>query len=197
MLKKLLILLVTVTIIFGAYEYYKIRVKGYPVKTYLLSNQYRLLPVLIRGRTNTHIHFSRSQKSQLYFYQIEDLHRISQLQVKLYPIKSQLNTSLNASYLGTDDKNSHIAQTLALHSQIIAELEELQLQLDLSPSEIKKRSITREIDRLIIRLQQLEISLNRYGVDYRPYSNKKNKGLFNRLINLIEKVANRSGKPLE
>ena len=196
MLKKLLILLVTVTILFGAYEYYKIRVNGYPISTYLVNNQYQLIPVQIQGITSTHLHLSRSNNNQLYFYLIDNLHLISRLQVKLYPIQSQLDTSVSASYLGSDNKNSHIAQTLALHSQIIAELEQLQQQFDLSVSEIKKRSITREIDRVIIRLQQLEISLNRYGVDYRPYTNKKDEALFNRLINLIKKVANRSSKPL-
>ena len=196
MLKKLLILLVTVTILFGAYEYYKIRVNGYPISTYLVNNQYQLIPVQIQGITSTHLHLSRSNNNQLYFYLIDNLHLISRLQVKLYPIQSQLDTSVSASYLGSDNKNSHIAQTLALHSQIIAELEQLQQQFDLSVSEIKKRSITREIDRIIIRLQQLEISLNRYGADYRPYTNKKDEALFNRLINLIKKVANRSSKPL-
>ena len=196
MLKKLLILLVTVTILFGAYEYYKIRVNGYPISTYLVNNQYQLIPVQIQGITSTHLHLSRSNNNQLYFYLIDNLHLISRLQVKLYPIQSQLDTSVSASYLGSDNKNSHIAQTLALHSQIIAELEQLQQQFDLSVSEIKKRSITREIDRKIIRLQQLEKSLNRYGVDYRPYTNKKDEALFNRLINLIKKVANRSSKPL-
>jgi hypothetical protein len=155
-----------------------------------------LIPVQIQGITSTHLHLSRSNNNQLYFYLIDNLHLISRLQVKLYPIQSQLDTSDSASYLGSDNKNSHNAQTLALHSQIIAELEQLQQQFDLSVSEIKKRSITREIDRIIIRLQQLEISLNRYGVDYRPYTNKKDKALFNRLINLIKKVANRSSKSL-
>ena len=197
MLKKLLIVLVTVSFILGAYEYYKIRVKGYPISTYLLNNQYQLIPVQIQGITSTHLHLNRSNNNQLYFYLIDNLHLISRLQVKLYPIQPQLDTSVSASYLGTDNKKSHIAQTLALHNQIIAELEELQQQLDLSTSEIKKRSITREIDRIIIRLQQLEIRLNRYGVDYRPYFNKKDEALFNRLINLIEKVANRSGEPLK
>ena len=108
MIKKLLILLVTVTIVYGAYEYYKIRVKGYPVKTYLLSNQYRLLPVIIKGRTNTHIHFSHRNKNQLYFYQIDNLHLVSRLQIKLYPLHSQLS---NISHSNRDPVISNQTQT--------------------------------------------------------------------------------------
>ena len=189
MLKKILILLVTVTISFGAYEYYKIRVRGYPVKTYLLSNQYRLLPVLIKGRTNSHLHFTRRHKSQLYFYQIKDLHLISQLQVKLYPVKTTIYNTYE------DDKIQEKIKTvddprLSQHAKVISRIEGLQRQLNLTESKIEERSIKREIDRTLIKLWKIEKDLFQSGIDFQPYNNKD--GTLKKLINLVEKIMNRT-----
>ncbi|MCH2036282.1 MAG: hypothetical protein MK120_04985 [Puniceicoccaceae bacterium] len=194
MIKKLLILLVTVTIVYGAYEYYKIRVKGYPVKTYLLSNQYRLLPVIIKGRTNTHIHFSHRNKNQLYFYQIDNLHLVSRLQIKLYPLHSQLS---NISHSNRDPVRSNQTQVLVSHEKAISRVEELKRKLNSTQSQVEERSIKREIDREMIRIWEIEKKLFQSGVDYQPYNSKIEGSLLKKLINLLEKVANRSGKTLE
>ena len=194
MIKKLLILLVTVTIVYGAYEYYKIRVKGYPVKTYLLSNQYRLLPVIIKGRTNTHIHFSHRNKNQLYFYQIDNLHLVSRLQIKLYPLHSQLS---NISHSNRDPVRSNQNQVLVSHEKAISRVEELKRKLNSTQSQVEERSIKREIDREMIRIWEIEKKLFQSGVDFQPYNSKIEGSLLKKLINLLEKVANRSGKTLE
>ena len=194
MIKKLLILLVTVTIVYGAYEYYKIRVKGYPVKTYLLSNQYRLLPVIIKGRTNTHIHFSHRNKNQLYFYQIDNLHLVSRLQIKLYPLHSQLS---NISHSNRDPVGSNQTQVLVSHEKAISKVEELKRKLNSTQSQVEERSIKREIDREMIRIWEIEKKLFQSGVDFQPYNSKIEGSLLKKLINLLEKVANRSGKTLE
>ena len=194
MIKKLLILLVTVTIVYGAYEYYKIRVKGYPVKTYLLSNQYRLLPVIIKGRTNTHIHFSHRNKNQLYFYQIDNLHLVSRLQIKLYPLHSQLS---NISHSNRDPVRSNQTQVLVSHEKAISRVEELKRKLNSTQSQVEERSIKREIDREMKRIWEIEKKLFQSGVDYQPYNSKIEGSLLKKLINLLEKVANRSGKTLE
>ena len=194
MIKKLLILLVTVTIVYGAYEYYKIRVKGYPVKTYLLSNQYRLLPVIIKGRTNTHIHFSHRNKNQLYFYQIDNLHLVSRLQIKLYPLHSQLS---NISHSNRDPVISNQTQVLVSHEKAISRVEELKRKLNSTQSQVEERSIKREIDREMIRIWEIEKKLFQSGVDFQPYNSKIEGSLLKKLINLLEKVANRSGKTLE
>ena len=194
MIKKLLILLVTVTIVYGAYEYYKIRVKGYPVKTYLLSNQYRLLPVIIKGRTNTHIHFSHRNKNQLYFYQIDNLHLVSRLQIKLYPLHSQLS---NISHSNRDPVISNQTQVLVSHEKAISRVEELKRKLNSTQSQVEERSIKREIDREMKRIWEIEKKLFQSGVDYQPYNSKIEGSLLKKLINLLEKVANRSGKTLE
>ena len=169
MIKKLLILLVTVTIVYGAYEYYKIRVKGYPVKTYLLSNQYRLLPVIIKGRTNTHIHFSHRNKNQLYFYQIDNLHLVSRLQIKLYPLHSQLS---NISHSNRDPVRSNQTQVLVSHEKAISRVEELKRKLNSTQSQVEERSIKREIDREMKRIWEIEKKLFQSGVDYQPYNSK-------------------------
>ena len=194
MIKKLLILLITVTIVYGAYEYYKIRVKGYPVKTYLLSNQYRLLPVIIKGRTNTHIHFSHRNKNQLYFYQIDNLHLVSRLQIKLYPLHSQLS---NISHSNRDPVRSNQTQVLVSHEKAISRVEELKRKLNSTQSQVEERSIKREIDREMKRIWEIEKKLFQSGVDYQPYNSKIEGSLLKKLINLLEKVANRSGKTLE
>ena len=194
MIKKLLILLVTVTIVYGAYEYYKIRVKGYPVKTYLLSNQYRLLPVIIKGRTNTHIHFSHRNKNQLYFYQIDNLHLVSRLQIKLYPLHSQLS---NISHSNRDPVISNQTQVLVSHEKAISRVEGLKRKLNSTQSQVEERSIKREIDREMKRIWEIEKKLFQSGVDYQPYNSKIEGSLLKKLINLLEKVANRSGKTLE
>ena len=194
MIKKLLILLITVTIVYGAYEYYKIRVKGYPVKTYLLSNQYRLLPVIIKGRTNTHIHFSHRNKNQLYFYQIDNLHLVSRLQIKLYPLHSQLS---NISHSNRDPVRSNQNQVLVSHEKAISRVEELKRKLNSTQSQVEERSIKREIDREMKRIWEIEKKLFQSGVDYQPYNSKIEGSLLKKLINLLEKVANRSGKTLE
>ena len=193
MIKKLLILLITVTIVYGAYEYYKIRVKGYPVKTYLLSNQYRLLPVIIKGRTNTHIHFSHRNKNQLYFYQIDNLHLVSRLQIKLYPLHSQLS---NISHSNRDPVRSNQTQVLVSHEKAISKVEELKRKLNSTQSQVEERSIKREIDREMKRIWEIEKKLFQSGVDYQPYNSKIEGSLLKKLINLHEKVANRSGKTL-
>ena len=190
MFKKLLILLVIATIALGAYEYYKIRVKGYPVKTYLLSNQNRLLPVLIKGRTNSHLHFTRRHKSKLYFYQIEDLHRISQLQVKLYPIKTTINSTDEDDKIGVKIRPGD-AQKLAQHAKVVARIEGLQRQLNLTESKIEERSIKREIDRTLMKLWKIEKDLFQSGIDFQPYNNKKD-GTLKKLINLVEKIKDRT-----
>ena len=194
MIKKLLILLITVTIVYGAYEYYKIRVKGYPVKTYLLSNQYRLLPVIIKGRTNTHIHFSHRNKNQLYFYQIDNLHLVSRLQIKLYPLHSQLS---NISHSNRDPVRSNQTQVLVSHEKAISRVEELKRKLNSTQSQVEERSIKREIDREMKRIWEIEKKLFQSGVDYQPYNSKIEGSLLKKLINLLEKIANRSGKTLE
>ena len=188
MVKKLLILLVTVPIIFGAYEYYKIRANGYPINTYLLNNKYRLIAVKIQGVTSTHLQLYHRNNDQLYFVPIDNLHLVSRLQVKLYPLHSYITED----HTGDGLPIGHIRLTLAKHGQTISQLEELRKQRELSQSDIKKRSITREIDRILIRIQGLEKTLDSYKVDYQPYSNKKNRTILKRLINLVEKIANRA-----
>ncbi|MEC7486826.1 MAG: hypothetical protein VYE55_00810 [Verrucomicrobiota bacterium] len=188
MVKRLLILLVTAPIIFGAYEYYKIRANGYPTKTYLLNNKYRLKPVNIQGVTSTHLQLNHRNNDQLYFVPIDDLHLVSRLQVKLYP----LNSYIIEDHTGHGLPIEHVRLTLAKHGQIISQLEELREQRELSQSDIKKRSIMREMNRMLIQLKGLEKTLDRHEVDYQRYSNKKNRTILKRLVNLVEKIANRA-----
>ena len=188
MVKKLLILLITAPIIFGAYEYYKIRANGYPTNTYLLNNKYRLMPVNIQGVTSTHLQLNHRNDDELYFVPIDNLHLASRLQVKLYP----LHSCIIEDHAGHGLPIGHVRLTLAKHGQIISQLEELREQHELSQSDIKKRSITREIDRMLIQLQGLEKTLDHHKVDYQPYRNKKNRTILKRLINLVEKIANRA-----
>ena len=112
-----------------------------------------MLPVIIKGRTNTHIHFSHRNKNQLYFYQIDNLHLVSRLQIKLYPLHSQLS---NISHSNRDPVRSNQTQVLVSHQKAISRVEELKRKLNSTQSQVEERSIKREIDREMIRIWEIE-----------------------------------------
>jgi|GEM_PF-1376186 len=191
LLKKLLIIVVLVTTVFAAYEYIAVRVKGYPREMHLMDQQYRIIPIHLEKRTATHLHITRSDTQSFHIYKIEDLHPMSQWQIHLYPITSNLIEA-------EERVDSHHANTLAARDRLIEANKKLQVEIMAAESDILSRSLGREVERNLEKIRKLETSLKNYDVDYKPYKHVENtEGLLERILGLLDRIADRDDPSAE
>ena len=180
-----------VTAAFAAYEYIVVRVKGYPREMHLMDRQYRIIPIHLEKRTATHLHITRRDTQRFYIYKIEDLHPMSQWQIRLYPTTSKLMEP-------KERDNSHHVNTLAARDRLIEANKKLQAKIEATESDIEIRSLEREVERNLERILKLEASLRTHAVDFKPYKHVKNKGgLVERLSGLLDRIANRDDPSAE
>jgi hypothetical protein len=168
-LKKILMLLVLVTAAFAAYEYIAVRVKGYPREMHLMDQQYRIIPIHLEKRTATHLHITRRDTQRFYVYKIEDLHPMSQWQIRLYPITSSLTK-------GDTKPSTHAEQTLAARDRLIEATEKLQAKSGGSESDVSARSLEQKLAGNLQKIRNFEARLDGYDIDYKPYKHVDNTG---------------------
>ena len=191
LLKKLLIIVVLVTTVFAAYEYIAVRVKGYPREMHLMDQQYRIIPIHLEKRTATHLHITRSDTQSFHIYKIEDLHPMSQWQIHLYPITSNLIEA-------EERVDSHHVNTLAARDRLIEDNKKLVAKIGAAESDILSRSLGREVERNLEKIRKLETSLKNYDVDYKPYKHVENtEGLLERILGLLDRIADRDDPSAE
>ncbi len=191
LLKRILILVVLVTAAFAAFEYIVVRVKGYPREMHLMDRQYRTIPIQLEKRTATHLHITRSDTQSFHIYKIEDLHPMSQWQVQLCPITSNLMEPKERA-------NSHHVNTLAARDRLIEDNKKLEAKIGVAESDIEVRSLEREVERNLEKILKLEASLKNYDVDYKPYKHvDDSEGLVERLSDLLDRIANRDDPSAE
>ena len=184
LLKRILILIVLVTVAFAAYEYIVVRVEGYPREMHLMDRQYRTIPIHLEKRTATHLHITRRDTQRFYIYKIEDLHPMSQWQIHLYPITSSLTK-------GDTKPNTHAEQTLAARDRLIEATEKLQAKIEASESDVEIRSLEQKLAGNLQKIRDLETRLDGYDIDYKPYKHVDNTGgLVERLSGLLDRIAN-------
>ena len=185
LLKRILILVVLVTVAFAAYEYIIVRVKGYPREMHLMDRQYRTIPIQLEKRTATHLHITRRDTGRFFIYKIEDLHPMSQWQVQLYPITSNLIEA-------EERVDSHHVNTLAARDRLIEANKKLEAKIGAAESDVEIRSLEREVERNLEKILKLEASLRTHVVDFEPYKHVENSGgLVERLTDFIDRIANR------
>ena len=185
LLKRLLIIVVLVTTAFAAYEYIAVRVKGYPSEMHLMDQQYRIIPIHLERRTATHLHITRRDTQRFYIYKIEDLHPMSQWQIHLYPITSNLIEA-------EERVDSHHVNTLAARDRLIEDNKKLEAKIEAAESDVEIRSLEREVERNLEKILKLETSLKTYVVDFEPYKQVENTGgLVERLTGLLDRITNR------
>ena len=184
LIKRVLTILVLVTAAFAAYEYLVVRVKGYPREMHLMDRQYRIIPIHLEKRTATHLHITRRDTQRYYIYNIEDLHPMSQWQIRLYPITSSLTK--------VDTKpNTHAEQTLAARDRLIEDIKKLQAKVEASGSDVSVRSLQQKLAGNLQKIRDLETRLDGYDIDYKPYKHVDNtRGLVERLSGLLDRIAN-------
>ena len=184
LIKRVLTILVLVTAAFAAYEYIVVRVKGYPREMHLMDRQYRIIPIHLEKRTATHLHITRRDTQRYYIYYIEDLHPMSQWQIRLYPITSSLTK--------VDTKpNTHAEQTLAARDRLIEDIKKLQAKIEASGSDVSVRSLQQKLAGNLQKIRDLETRLDGYDIDYKPYKHVDNtRGLVERLSGLLDRIAN-------
>ena len=184
LIKRVLTILVLVTAAFAAYEYIVVRVKGYPREMHLMDRQYRIIPIHLEKRTATHLHITRRDTQRYYIYNIEDLHPMSQWQIRLYPITSSLTK--------VDTKpNTHAEQTLAARDRLIEAAKKLQAKIEASESVVEIRSLEQKLAGNLQKIRDLETRLDGYDIDYKPYKHVDNtRGLVERLSGLLDRIAN-------
>ena len=184
LIKRVLTILVLVTAAFAAYEYIVVRVKGYPREMHLMDRQYRIIPIHLEKRTATHLHITRRDTQRYYIYNIEDLHPMSQWQIRLYPITSSLSK--------VDTKpNTHAEQTLAARDRLIEDIKKLQAKIEASGSDVSVRSLQQKLAGNLQKIRDLETRLDGYDIDYKPYKHVDNtRGLVERLSGLLDRIAN-------
>ena len=172
------------TAAFAAYEYIVVRVKGYPREMHLMDRQYRIIPIHLEKRTATHLHITRRDTQRYYIYNIEDLHPMSQWQIRLYPITSSLSK--------VDTKpNTHAEQTLAARDRLIEDIKKLQAKIEASGSDVSVRSLQQKLAGNLQKIRDLETRLDGYDIDYKPYKHVDNtRGLVERLSGLLDRIAN-------
>ena len=193
LLKRILILIVLVTVAFAAYEYIVVRVEGYPREMHLMDRQYRTIPIHLEKRTATHLHITRRDTQRFYIYKIEDLHPMSQWQIHLYPITSNLNKAEKK-----EDDIHPTDPTLAARDRLIEANKKLEAKIEAAESDVEIRSLEREVERNLEKIRKLEASLDRYDVDYKPYKHGENtEGLVERLSGLLDRIANRDDPSAE
>lgn len=192
-LKKILTILILVTAVFVAFEYFAIRVKGYPREMHLMDRQYRIIPIHLEGRTTTHLHITRRDTQRFFSYEIEDLHPIHQWRMRLYPLASHLSKAKEDS-----DSNTHVEQTLAARDRLIEATEKVQAEIQAAESDILIRSLEREVERNLQKIRALETHLKRYGIKHRSHENTQNTAsLLERLTALLDRIANRDDPTAE
>ena len=184
LIKRVLTILVLVTAAFAAYEYIVVRVKGYPREMHLMDRQYRIIPIHLEKRTATHLHITRRDTQRYYIYNIEDLHPMSQWQIRLYPITSSLTK--------VDTKpNTHAEQTLTARDRLIEDIKKLQAKVEASGSDVSVRSLQQKLAGNLQKIRDLETRLDGYDIDYKPYKHVDNtRGLVERLSGLLDRIAN-------
>ena len=184
LIKRVLTILVLVTAAFAAYEYIVVRVKGYPREMHLMDRQYRIIPIHLEKRTATHLHITRRDTQRYYIYSIEDLHPMSQWQIRLYPITSSLTK-------GDTKPNTHAEQTLAARDRLIEDIKKLQAKIEASGSDVSVRSLQQKLAGNLQKIRDLETRLDGYDIDYKPYKHVDNtRGLVERLSGLLDRIAN-------
>lgn len=191
LLKRILILVVLVAAVFAAYEYISVRVKGYPREMHLMDRQYRIIPIHLEKRTATHLHITRRDTQRFFIYKIEDLHPMSQWQIHLYPITSNLNKA-------EERDNGHHVNTLAARDRLIEDNKKLEAKIGAAESDIEARSLEREVERNLEKILKLEASLRTHVVDFEPYKTVENSGgLVERLLGLLDRIADRDDPSAE
>ena len=183
-LKRILTILVLATVVFAAYEYTVVRVKGYPREMRLMDQQYRIIPIHLEKRTATHLHITRRDNQRFYIYKIEDLHPMSQWQIRLYPITSSLTK-------GDTKPNTHAEQTLAARDRLIEATEKLQAKIEASESDVSVRSLQQKLAANLQKIRNFEARLDGYDIDYKTYKHvDKTGGLVERLMDILERITN-------
>jgi transposase len=156
-----------------------------------MDRQYRIIPIHLEKRTDTHLHITRRDTQRYYIYKIEDLHPMSQWQIRLYPITSSLTK-------GDTKPNTHAEQTLAARDRLIEASEKLQAKIEASESDVEIRSLEQKLAGNLQKIRALETSLNRYDIDYQSYKHVDNTGgLLERLTDFIDRIANREDPTAE
>jgi acetolactate synthase small subunit len=183
-LKRILAILMLVTAAFAAYEYTVIRIEGYPREMHLMDQQYRIIPIHLEKRTATHLHITRRDTQRFYVCKIEDLHPMSQWQIRLYPITSSLTK-------GDTKPSTHAEQTLAARDRLIEATEKLQAKIEGSESDVSARSLEQKLAGNLQKIRNFEARLDGYDIDYKPYKHVDNTGgLVERLSGLLDRIAN-------
>jgi hypothetical protein len=158
-----------------------------------MDRQYRIIPIHLEGRTATHLHITRRDTQRFFTYEIEGLHPINQLRMRLYPVASHLSKA--KEYINS---NSHAEQTLAARDRLIEATEKFQAEIQAAESDIQIRSLERDLARNLQKIRALETPLDRYDIDYQPYKHVENTGgLLERLTDLIDRIANRDDPTAE
>jgi hypothetical protein len=190
-LKRVLTILVLVIAAFAAYEYIAVRDKGYPREMRLMDQHYRIIPIHLEKRTATHLHITRRDNQRFYIYKIEDLHPMSQWQIRLYPITSSLTK-------GDTKPNTHAEQTLAARDRLIEATEKLLAKIEASESDVSVRSLKQKLAANLQKIRDLETRLDGYDIDYKPYKHVDNTGgLLERLTDFIDRIANKEDPTAE
>jgi len=192
-LKKILTILVLVTVAFTAYEYIAVRVKGYPHEMRLMDRQYRIIPIYLEGSTATHLHATRRDTGRFFIYKVEDLHLINRWRLHLYPITSNLGKSREYT-----NSNSHAEQTLAARDRLVEAARKLQAKIEATESNVLVRSLEQELAGMLQKIRKLEALLDSYDFDYDPYNHVDNTGgLLESLTDFIDRIAIREDPTAE
>ena len=192
-LKKILTILILVTAVFAAFEYFGILVKGYPREMHLMDRQYRIIPIHLEGRTATHLQLTRRDSQRFFSYEIEGLHPIVQWRMHLYPLASHLGEVQERS-----DSNTHAEQTLAARDRLIEATEKVQAEIQAAESDILRRSLKREVERNLQKIRAQETHLKRYEIKYQAYEDPQSTShLVERLMALFDRIVNRDDPTAE
>lgn len=193
LLKKILTITALATAAFAAYEYFGIRMMGYPREMQLMDKHYRIVAINLEGRNATHLHATRRDNGRFFNYKIKDLHPINQWRMHLYPDGYKISqTQVNSN------SNSHAKQTLAARDRLIEATEKLYAKIEAAESDNKRRQFEQEVARNLQKINTLEASLTRWNADYRAYENPHNKSsLLKRLTGILDRIANRDDPTAE
>ena len=188
-----MMILVLASAVFVAYEYIAIYIKGYPREMRLINTHYRIIPIHLEKRNATHLHITRRDTQRFYVYKIDDLHPMSQWQIKLYPTTSNLKEP-------EERDNGHYVNTLAARDRLIEANKKLRDEIMATESDIEIRSLERELERNLERILKLEAILRTHADDFnfKPYKHVEHTGgLVERLLGLLDRIANRDDPSAE
>jgi len=193
LIKRVLTILVLVTVAFAAYEYIVVRVKGYPHEMRLMDQQYRIIPIYLEGSTATHLHATRRDTGRFFIYKLEDLHLINRWRLHLYPITSNLG-----KFREYNNSHSHAEQTLAERDRLIEAAKKLQAKIEATESGVLVRSLKQELEGKLQKIRSLDTRLDSYDFDYDPYNHvDKTGGLLESLTDFIDRIAIREDPTAE